>query len=154
MKKLLMILPLVFLLCFTFGCTKQAEVSAFSDEDVAAIKTTLDDYVQAVLAGEAEAILEFFTEDTTTIADGVLLKGREALKEEVFSKITYTALNQTLEEIDGRDDLAFVWGTMSLTGEGFEGVPGPVQGTGKFLYILRKQENGSWRIAISTYVPD
>lgn len=132
---------MVFLLCFAFGCQEQAEevaeeaateVAALSDEDVSAIKTTLDDYVQAVLAGGTEAILEFFTEDTTAIAEGVVLKGREALKKEVFNKLTYTALSQTLEEIDGRDDLAFVRGTLSATVSP-KGAPETVQYTGKFL---------------------
>jgi len=160
MKKLLMIIPLVILLCFTFGCQQGeepveeavAEVGALSDEDVAAIKTTLDSLAQALLAGGTEAILEFFTEDTTVIAEGGISKGREELKE-IFSKVTYTAFNQTLEEIDGRYDLAFVRGTASLTMEA-EGAPEPIQGTGKFLDILRKQEDGSWLIAISMLVSD
>jgi len=42
MKKLLMILPLVFLLCFTFGCqqgeevAEEAMVAALTEEDVEA----------------------------------------------------------------------------------------------------------------------
>lgn len=110
--------------------------------------------MQAVLAGGTEAILEFYTEDSTAIAEGASLKGREAFKEEVFSKLTYTELNKTLEEIDGRDDLAYVWGTLSAT-MGPKGAPETVQSyTGKFLYILRKQEDGSWFIAISIYVSE
>ncbi len=151
------IIPLALLLCLSFSCQKQGEkaeteVGALSDEDVAAIKTTLDSLVQAVLAGDTEAVLEFYTEDTIGIWEGALLKGREALKE-VLSKVTYTALNQTLEEIDGRYDLAFAWGTASLT-MAVEGAPEPIQGSAKFLYILRKQEDGSWLIAISIAVPD
>ena len=151
------IIPLALLLCLSFSCQKQGEkaeteVGALSDEDVAAIKTTLDSLDQAVLAGGTEAILEFYTEDTIGIWEGAFLKGREALKE-VFSKVTYTALNHTLEEIDGRDDLAFVWGTISLT-MAVEGAPEPVQGTAKFLYILRKQEDGSWLIARTIGVGD
>ena len=50
MKKLFMILPLVFLLCFTLGCQNGeevaeeavAEVTGLSDEDVAAIETAHD----------------------------------------------------------------------------------------------------------------
>ncbi len=58
------IIPLVLLLCLSFSCQKQGEkaeteVGALSDEDVAAIKTTLDSLVQAALAGGTEAILEF-----------------------------------------------------------------------------------------------
>ncbi len=57
MKKLLMIIPLVILLCFTFGCqqgeemTKEVGVKALSDEDVAAIKVATEKYIQAVVLG-------------------------------------------------------------------------------------------------------
>ncbi len=117
--QLITIIPLALLLCLSFSCQKQGEkaeteVGALSDEDVAAIKTTLDDFTQACLAGGAEAILEFYTEDTTMIGEGTFFKGREALKE-ALSKVTHTAWNQTIEEIDGRGNLAFVWGTISLT---------------------------------------
>ncbi len=151
------IIPLALLLCLSFSCQEQGEkeeteVGALSDEDVAAIKTTLDSLVQAALAGGTEAILEFYTEDTIGIWEGAFLKGREAMKE-ALSKVTHTAFNQTLEEIDGRYDLAFVRGTASVTMEA-EGAPEPIQGTAKFLYILRKQEDGSWLIAISIAVGD
>ena len=97
------IIPLALLLCLSFSCQKQGEkaetdVGALSDEDVAVIKTTLDDFTQAALAGGKEAILEFYTEDTTMIGPGTFFKGREALKE-ALSKVTYTSFKQTLEEM-------------------------------------------------------
>jgi uncharacterized protein (TIGR02246 family) len=165
MKKLFMILPLVFLLCFTFGCQQGeevaeeavTEVAALSDEDVAAIKTAHDTYVQAMLAGGFEATIEFFTEDAILIAKGPMIQGKEAIKEafEAFSKAspTITTYNLTLAEIDGRDDLAFVRGIVSMTME-VEGTTEPIEATGKFLEILRKQEDGSWLIAIDFHISD
>ena len=156
--------PLILLLCFTFSCQKQieevaeeVEVKALSDEDVAAIKTAHDAYVQAVRAGGLEATIEFYTEDAILIAKGPMIQGREAIKEAfgAFSKAstTVTAFDLTLAEIDGRDDLAFVRGTVSMTMEA-EGAPEPIQATGKFLEILRKQEDGSWLIAIDFHISD
>ena len=163
MKKLLMIIPLVILLCFTFSCqqgeevAEEARIVGLSDEDVAAIKTTNDAYVQAALEGGLEATTEFYTEDTIMVAQGPMIQGREALKEErkALSKAsaTVTAFNQTIVKIDGRDNLAFVLGTVSITMEA-EGLPEPMQVTGKFLQILRKQEDGSWLIAIDTRISD
>ncbi len=135
MKKLLMVIPLVFLLCFTFSCQQQVEEVAeearivdLSDEDVAAIKTVNDAYVQAVLEGGLEATTEFYTEDTIMVAQGPMIQGREALKEarkKALSKAsaTVTAFNQTIVKIDGRDNLAFVLGTVSIT-MAAEGWPG------------------------------
>ncbi len=157
------IIPLALLLCLSFSCQKQGEkaeteVGALSDEDVAAIKTVYDDYEQALLAGGTEATLEFYTEDITVIMEkGVRFKGQGALKEalkaygEVFP--TVTAFNQTLEEIDGQGNLAFAWGTRSMT-IAVEGAPEPTQWTGKFLEILREQEDGSWLIARAIGVSD
>ncbi len=165
MKKLLMVIPLVFLLCFTFSCQQQVEEVAeearivdLSDEDVAAIKTVNDAYVQAVLEGGLEATTEFYTEDTIMVAQGPMIQGREALKEarkKALSKAsaTVTAFNQTIVKIDGRDNLAFVLGTVSIT-MAAEGWPEPRQIPGKFLQILRKQEDGSWLIAIDTRISD
>ena len=164
MNKLLMVIPLVILLCFAFGCqqgeemTEEAGIAGLSDEDVAAIKTANDAYVQAALEGGMEATTEFYTEDTImVVAGGPMIQGREALKEErkALSKAsaTVTAFNQTIVKIDGRDNLAFVLGTVSITMEA-EGLPEPMQVTGKFLQILRKQEDGSWLIAIDTRISD
>jgi len=149
------IIPLALLLCLSFSCQKQGEkaeteVGALSDKDVAAIKTALDSMEQTLLADTLEAHLEFYTEDVILIKEGPIIEGREAFKE-ALSKIptvTLTAVNLTIAEIDGRYDLAFVRGTFSVTMEA-EGAPEPIQWTGKFLYILRKQEDSSWLIAIS-----
>jgi uncharacterized protein (TIGR02246 family) len=163
MKKFLTIIPLVFLLCFAFSCqqgeevAEEAGIAGLSDEDVAAIKTANDAYVQAALEGGLEATTEFYTEDTIMVAQGPMIQGREALKEErkALSKAsaTVTAFNQTIVKIDGRDNLAFVLGTayITMTAEGFTE---PTYFTGKFLQILRKQEDGSWLIAIDTRIPD
>jgi len=156
MRKIFLVIPLVILLCFTFSCqqgeevAEEARIVGLSDEDVAAIKTAHDAYIQAVLADGFEATIDFYTEDTILMAKGPMIQGREALKKsfEAFSKAspTVTAFNLTLLEIDGRDDLAFVRGTVSMTMVG-EGIPEPIQYTGKFLEILRKQGDGSWLIA-------
>ena len=162
MKKLLLILPLVFLLCFTFGCQKAEEVAeeigvevvGLSDEDVASIRTAHDDYVQAVMTGGYVATIEYYTEDAIMMPPNApMVQGREALK--AFSEAfpPATAFNMTLEEIDGRDDLAFVRGTYSMT-FALEGAPEPIQDIGKFIEILKKQQDGSWLIAIDIFNSD
>lgn len=113
--------------------------------------------MQAVLAGGLEATPKFYTEDTIMIAKGPIIQGREAFQKalEAYSQAspTVTVFNLTLEEIDGRHDLAYVRGTVTLTME-VEGAPEPIQNTGKFLEILRKQEDGLWLISIDIRVSD
>jgi len=46
MKKLFMILPLVFLLCFTFGCQKAEEVAVEPVVDVDAAKEAINGWYE------------------------------------------------------------------------------------------------------------
>ncbi len=156
------IIPLALLLCLIFSCQKQTEkaeteAGALSDEDVAAIKTAHDTILQATLAGSLEATLEFYTEDAILIMEGIIIEGREAykgiLKALSGRSPTVTAADITIAEIDGRIDLAFVRGTSSTTMKR-EGVPEPIQRTGKFIEIMRKQDDGSWLIARSIVAID
>jgi len=149
-----MILPLVFLLCFTFSCQQREKVAEevgvapLSDEDVAAIKAAHDAFVQAVMTGGWGAVIEFYTEDAVFMPPNApMIQGKEALKE--FSKMwpPVTAFNLTVEDMDGRDDLAYVRGVYSQT-IAIEGAPEPIQDKGKFVEIMRKQEDGSWLISI------
>ncbi len=44
MKKLQMILPLVFLLCFTFGCTRQDKVERIVEDGIEVVINHLEPY--------------------------------------------------------------------------------------------------------------
>jgi hypothetical protein len=63
MKKQLMILPLVFLLCFTFGCQKQEQVERFMEDGVEVVANHLEPYK---ISGEPRSLIleEMFTIDT------------------------------------------------------------------------------------------
>ena len=159
MKKLLLI-PLVFLLCFTFGCQQGEEVAeevgvkALSDDDVAAIKASTEAFIQAVRSEDWAAFVALYTEDAVFMPPNQpMVQGRAAIQtwEEAFP--TITEFNLTVEEIDGRGDLAYARGTYSVTVKP-EGVPEPIQDTGKYLEIRRKQEDGSWLITIDIWNSD
>jgi len=79
MKKLFMILPLVFLLCFAFSC-QQTEVSALSDEDMAAIKATAETFSLAVSSEDFTALAELFTEEAVLMPPNLpRIQGKEAV---------------------------------------------------------------------------
>ncbi len=160
MKKLLMILSLVLVLCFTFGCQQGEEVAeepgikSLSDEDVAAIKTAHDAYSQTIISKDWAAHIAMHTEDAVVMPPNMpLIQGREAIQAWNEASPPITAFNLTCVEIDGRGGLAYVRGVYTLTMEP-EGVPEPIQVTGKFLDILQKQEDGSWLIAVDIFNSD
>ena len=153
MKKLFIIFPLVILFCFTFSCqqgeeiTDEAGAKGLSDEDVAEIRAGTDKVVQAVQSGDHATFASMFTEDGIIMpSNQPMVEGRTAIQAWSEASPNVTEFNLTIEEIDGIGKLAFVRGTY-LMGVEIEGVPEPLQDTGKYINIKRKQEDGSWLIA-------
>ena len=160
MKKLLMIIPLVFLLCFTFSCKKAEEVAeepgikALSDEDVAEIKTLYDEWVPAVKSRDWDTVANLYTEDTVVMPPNMpLVEGREAVKVFFANYPPLKDMSFSPLEIDGYGDIAYVSGTYSMIIQP-EGAPEPIHDTGKYLEIRRKQEDGSWLLAIDIFNSD
>jgi steroid delta-isomerase-like uncharacterized protein len=82
MKKLLMVIPLVFLFCFTFGCQQSEEVA----EEVKAeldLKPIADKLIEVFNTQDAAALAQLYTEDQVTICSGVPepVRGRKAKEE-------------------------------------------------------------------------
>jgi ketosteroid isomerase-like protein len=155
MKKLLLILPLVFLLCFTFGCQKAEEVAEepgvkpLSDEDVAAIKAMGPALDEAALAGDWNALVARFTEDALLMSPNAPTdQGRSSLLEMIES-LGLTIAEHKIEfvGVDGYGDIAYARGTYAEK-YSVQGVEEPIIDEGKILTILKKQPDGSWLFAI------
>ncbi len=159
MKKLLMIIPLVFLLCFTFSCQQGEEVAeesgvkALTDEDVAAMKKVIADQTPLVLAGDWDGYGQLFTEDVMIMPPNApIMKAREVWGQ-MFGGATFTEFNANLIEVDGYGDIAYGRGTVSLTFQ-FEGTEEPISDTAKWICIFRKQPDGKWLIAVDIWNSD
>ena len=151
MKKLLMVIPLVILLCFTFGCQQGEEVAEEPavdvEADVEAIKSLEDETMKAVNEGDLERYLSLLTDDVVWMAPTQPSAiGKEAVKNWVeFDLFTYE-VTITVEEVQVLGDWAFmrdIWigsGTQKDSGEKFEF-------NNKGLYLLRRQTDGSWKMS-------
>jgi ketosteroid isomerase-like protein len=155
-----MIIPLVTLFCFTFSCqegeevAEEAAVAPLSDEDVVAIKARFDEYDQFLLSGDWDAFVSLFIENAVVMPPNEpILQGREAIKTNQEAFPPNTEFMTQVVEVDGRGDIAYVRGSYSLKIE-MEGVPEPIQDSGKYISILRKQEDGSWLFAVDIWNSD
>ena len=141
-----MLLAVLVLVVASTACQPpvQEEASgALSDADIAAIEATLEAHEQAGLAGDWESFFALFTEDAVLmVSNRPAVEGLEAIKG-WGPWVRAIEWEMSIVEIDGRGDLAFARGTDSYLLD-YEGA---VKEEGKFLYILRKQPDGSWRIA-------
>ena len=151
MKKLLLILPLVLLLCFSFSCQKAEEVAEkpgvkpLADEDVAAIKALGPAINEMGIAGDWDAFTKLFAEDLVMMPPNMpAIEGRSAYMNFLLSmNIKMTESNYEFQEIFGYGDLAYATATYTETfslGDSEE----PIYDEGKILTILRKQPDGSW----------
>ena len=162
MKSLLTIIPLVMLLCFTFGCQQGEEaaeevgVKALSDEDIAAIKAIGPALDKASLAMDIDAIAELYTVDTLLMnPNEPIIQGRVGVAEyyKAFETATMKEHKHELLEVDGDGDIAYARGAYKVVYV-MEGIDEPVEDKGKTLLILRKQSNSSWLIALFSWSSD
>jgi ketosteroid isomerase-like protein len=95
MKKLFMVLPLVFLICFTFACQKGEEVAEKPVVDVeaekAAIRETMKIAVEGINNHDIQAHLSTLTEDFETWSG----KGDKGTREKSF--IEYWELQKNVK---------------------------------------------------------
>ena len=161
MKNLLTIIPLVILLCFTFGCQKaeevaeevaeEAMVAALTDEDVEANRIMTAEFAKAATAMDWIAVANFYAEDAIVMPPNQpIIQGRDAIYSSKLAYPPVLGFNAQVEDVYGYGDLAVVRGTYEITLQP-EGVPDPIKDTGKWIEIRRKQQDGSWLIEIDIW---
>ncbi len=132
------------------GCQPAPEVGGLSAEDEAAIRALFANFVEAEKAGDWDAAIGMMTDDVVILPNQQpAIEGRAALREWIaqFPDMRIEELNATIEGLDGRGDLAFLWGKYSETFR-MGAMEEPIALVGKFVWIVRRQADGSWRIAV------
>lgn len=105
-----------------------------TEKDLEAIRDVVAARLQAVLSNERESVASVHSDSA-----GNSHLGLEAPP---------PAIQVTSLEIDGHDDLAYAQGTYFLS-IAARGAGEELERSGKFLAILRKQEDGSWKVTTS-----
>lgn len=131
------------------GCQPaMQEAGPLSGADVAAIRGVVDALREANLAGDWDAAAALFADDAVfMMPDRPALEGKAAWRASVAAmQPTVHALTVQVAEIEGRGDLAYTRGTYSETVS--VGTNEPVDFEGKYVWILRKQADGSWLLTV------
>ena len=121
-----------------------------SAEDVKAVKAANQAYVDAWLANDPEAVMSTLTHDAVLIPHHGVdpVSGAKAIRQFWFppgsapTKVTHMVNSVT--EVQGSGPLAFVWGRSELA---FTYKGQTFRNEGNYLAVLRKGEDGRWRIA-------
>ncbi len=142
-------LALSFLL-FIASCTPVVMWEAAETEaDVEAINSLRDEFIGLDNASDAAGLASLYTNDAVLMPPNqAAVTGNQAIEswfQTTFDQFT-TEFTVASEELEVVGDWAFDWGaymtalTPKAGGE-------PTEDRGKYIVILRKQVDGSWRIA-------
>jgi ketosteroid isomerase-like protein len=146
MKKLLMVIPLVFLLCFSFSYQKAEEVVEEPAVDIAAeteaVKEVFWVASNAIAAKNAELMASTFADDVISFRGD-----KEAILEwfkNRFSKGLYSNNYSILKiELSASGDMGYVAFRCDFVREK-EG-EAEVTGKGYNVTVLKKQADGTWK---------
>jgi len=154
MKNPILVVSLLLLICFAFGCQKQGQEAAEAPEanveaDVAAIKALLDGWVQLYNAEDFDRLVStFYAEDAILIAPDIpVRKGKEAIL------LGYNRYNESdkdhvdssfAEEVRVSGNLAVAWGRDAGTSTPRRGGD-PVKYSVNWLMAFERQSEGTWK---------
>lgn len=121
------------------------EDMALTEEDRRAIRAVHEQYEEGILAGDLEGIYDLFYEDAIRIYSAGPVEGPEEFINPSVDLETggYTEASFEQAEIDGRGDMAYVWGEVHTVAEDPDG---RVEWEGTYIAILRKDDAGEWKI--------
>ena len=108
-------------------------------------------YNDAFNRGDAAGCAAFFTEDVVLIApDQPIIRGRQAFEDIYRTRMANSASGthtNELVEYGVEGDMAYQIGTFAV-----EGVSPSEQG--KFVNVLKRQPDGTWKVAVSIFTTD
>ncbi len=154
MKKLLMFIPLVILLCFTFSGQQGEEVAEETVVDIEAEKQVILQLDQQWIEAEKRKDLEA---TMSNAAEGIIcqppdmpqFEGLAALRNfytEFFKILVSIEVGTTDVIVSKSGDMAWAYGWNRTV---LEGPEGPIEGEGKYLGVWQKIE-GKWKaVAVS-----
>jgi uncharacterized protein (TIGR02246 family) len=131
--------------------------TTLSPADKASIRAADSAFAASATAGDADGVAAVYASDATLLAPNLPpQRGRDAIRGFWGGFLdAYTARFEVVSDtIEGRGDLAYNMGHYRFSAvPKAKGVPG-VADEGKFLAILKKQSDGSWKLIADMYSSD
>jgi uncharacterized protein (TIGR02246 family) len=125
--------------------------------DIAAIRATDSAFARAMGAGDAAGAAAIYLPDAHLLPpDAGPIEGREAIQQFIagFLGAYHVTIVVSADEIEGRGDLAYARGHYTMEGTPKAAGAPPLQEEGKFLEVLRRQADGTWRYAVDMWGPN
>lgn len=118
-------------------------------KDVAAIRHITEDWDAAWHAGDWASVVALYTDDAVVMPENrpavIGKKAIQSLYRSVFNEFTFEGSGETLE-IEVAGDWGYFRSTYTMVATPKAGGK-PIEDIGKWLVIVRRQPDGSWKIA-------
>jgi uncharacterized protein (TIGR02246 family) len=134
----------------------EVDKSTRIDADVEAIKRVNVDLIEAFNAGDTSAAVALVMDDAVDLPPNrPAVIGKEAIRSFVqsdFNRFTWDFTDEIVEvEVSG--DLAVMWTNYSVTLSPKDGGE-PIESSGKWLKVLKRQSDGSWKFSRNIWNSD
>jgi uncharacterized protein (TIGR02246 family) len=128
--------------------------NGLSKTDVRKINEATQAAMTAALAKDFATWSALFLDDAAVYPPNEpAVKGRAAIRAWLEKLPPITEFNLNNVKVEGREDLAYVLGTYTMT-IAPPGAPGPVKDSGKFVTILHRQTDGRWLAVVDMFNSD
>jgi uncharacterized protein (TIGR02246 family) len=131
-----------------------AAAAPLAAEDVAAIRATDSTFAGAMGAGDAAGVAAMYLPDAHLLPPNLgPVEGREAIHQFVAGMLNAYRITVSIssDAIEGRGDLAYARGHYTLEGAPKAAGTPPMHDEGKFVEVLRRLPDGTWRYAVDMY---
>lgn len=118
----------------------------------AALEQLAPSFDAAMAAGDLDALMATYASDPVALPPGgEAARGRQAVRQlwQGFMAQGETRTENRVVESWVSGDLGGAWGTYTLTITPQEGEP--IEDAGKFMFIARRQADGSWKSAVNIW---
>jgi ketosteroid isomerase-like protein len=153
MKRLLMVIPMVFLLCFAFSCQQGEEVAKEPvvdvEADVEALKNMVNEWMALYNASDFERLVSFYYEEDAVRMppDIPMLRGKAAILARFKKDIEQSDEHldsSIIEDVRVSGDMAMVRGNDTGTSTP-KGGGEPTRFDSKWLGIFERQPDSTWK---------
>jgi ketosteroid isomerase-like protein len=149
MKKINLYLSAITLIMLGLASCTNPKSAGFTDADKAAITKQSTDINAAFNQSKdyKTYVDSYYAENATALyPNSEPVTGRDAILSMLSAFGNDLNVTPTILEIDGRDSLAYVYGTVALTTNA-----GAEIDHGKYIEIWRKQKDGNWQITYDIF---
>jgi len=144
----------------TVGCNSgksESAPAALSDTDVAAIRAGDSTFMAAANAGNVDALVAVYANDAVLLPPNApAQRGQDAIRTFWGGLLKAYTMKFELgsDVVEGRGDLAYNVGHYRFTAVPKDKANPGMADEGKFVEILKKQSDGSWKYAVDMYNSD